>query len=277
MSKVIFVGFDTEQQARTGEALLHELHTEGAITLYNAAVVVRERSGKVAVREGPKMRPVGTVRGLIAGGLLGALGGPVGTAVGLGAGALAGASIDLARADVDRDFVNEVGAHLGPGKAAVLAEIDEDSEGPLDRRMEAIGGTLLRRTRKQIDDVYFEQEIETSQEQLASLEAEQLAAVRASQNEAARKETDRIQAQIDTAKRKMWEKEANLEAQLRLVKEEGSEKIALLEAQKATVTKQSQALLERRLADVRSDYDDRVQRLNDALERRRAAAAVRAE
>ncbi len=277
MSKVIFVGFDTEQQARTGEALLHDLHTAGTITLYQVAIVVREPSGKVAVRERAKRRPISTTGGLIAGGLFGALGGPAGAAVGVVAGALAGASIDLARAGVDADFVNEVGAHLGPGKAAVLAEIDEDSEGPLDRRMEAIGGTPLRRTRRQIDDVYVEQQVETSQEVLASLEVEQLAAVRASQNEAARKETERLQAKIDTSKRKMREKEEALEAQLQLIEKEGREKIALLEAQQVTLAKESQALLERRLADVRSDYDDRRQRLTEALDRRKAAAAARAE
>jgi len=277
MSKVIFIGFDTEQQARTGEWLLHELHREGPITLYNVAIVVREASGKVAVRERPKMRPVGTAGGLLVGGLIGLLGGPVGAAVGVGAGALAGASFDLSRRAVDEDFVDEVGAHLEPGMAAVLAEIDEDAEGPLDRRIQAIGGRLLRCTRRQIDDVRFEQSIEASQEVLASLEAEQLADVRASQNEAARQETDRLQAKIDAATRKIWEKQENLEAQLQLVKEEGREKIALLEAQKATVTEESQALLERRLAGVRGDYEDRIQRLTETLERRKAAAAVRAD
>lgn len=277
MRKVIFVGFDTEQQARTGESLLHELHSEGPITVYNVAIVVRERSGKVAVRERPKMRPAGTAGGLIVGGLIGLLGGPVGTAVGLGAGALTGASFDLTRAGIDEDFVREVGAHLELGNAALVAEIDEDSEAPLDGRMEAIGGTLVRRTRKQIDDVYSEQMIDASQEELASLEAEQLADVRASQNEAARKETDRLQAKIAAARRRMWEKEEELEAQLQRVKEEGREKIALLEAQKATVTEESRALLERRLADVRSDCADRMQRLNEARERRAAAAAERAE
>ena len=277
MSKVIFVGFDTEQQARTGEWVLHELHREGPITLYNVALVVRDASGKVAVRERPKVRPVGTAGGLLVGGLIGLLGGPVGAAVGLGAGALAGASFDLSRAGVDEDFVRDVGTHLHRGQAALLAEIDEDWEGPLDRRMEAIGGRVLRQTRQQIDDGYFEQMIELSQEELASLEAEQLADVRASQDEAARKETDRLQAKIDAARGKMREKEEELEARLHTVKAEGREKIALLETQKATVTEESQALLERRLADVRSDYDDRMQRLSEAQERRKAAAAVRAE
>lgn len=277
MSKVILVGFDTEEQAREGDRVLHEMHGEGPITLYNAAIVVKERNGKVAVCEQPKTRPVGAAGGLIAGGLIGLLGGPVGAAVGLGAGALAGAAVDATRNDVDRDFVADVGAHLGPGKAALVAEIDEDCEGPLDRRMEAVAGTLLRRTRTQIDDAHFEQLIEVSQEELASLEAEQLAAVQASQTETARKETDRLQAKIDEARRKMWEKEEDLEAQLQLVKEESHEKIAVLEAQKAAASEESQALLERRLADVRSDYEDRMQHLSEALERRKTAAAARAE
>jgi hypothetical protein len=62
-----------------------------------------------------------------------------------------------------------------------------------------------------------------------------------------------------------------------LVQEEGRQKIAVLKAQKAQVSQESQALLERRLADVRSDYEDRRQRLNEALERRKAAAAAGAE
>jgi uncharacterized membrane protein len=247
MNKVIFVGFDTEQQARTGEHVLHQLHTEGPVTLHNVAIVVREASGKVAVRERPKMRPMRTAGGVILGGLIGLLGGPVGTAVGMGAGAVTGALFDLTRAGVGDAFVKQVGAHLEPGKAALIADIDEDSEGPLDRRMEAIGGTLLRRTRKEIHHVYFEQVAEPSEEELARLEAEQLADVRASQDEAARKETDRLQAKIDATRRKMREKEEELEAQLQLVKDEGHEKIALLEAQKAAATAESQALLERRV------------------------------
>ena len=272
MRKMIFAGFDTEQRARTGESLLRELHREGAVTLRHVALVVREHHGEVAVRERPGMRPIGTAGGLVAGGLVGLFGGPVAAAVGLGAGALAGVSIDLARRGVEEDFVKRVGAQLERGHAAVIAEVDEDSEGPLDRRMRAIGGTLLRQTREQIDDLYSERPVEPSREVLANLEAEQLADVRASQNEAARKETDRLQAKIDAARLKMWEKEDDLEARLQQVKEEGRKKIAVLEAQKAAASEQSQAVLEGRLADVRSDYEDRVRRSSEALDRRRIHA-----
>jgi hypothetical protein len=43
MNKVIFVGFDTEQQADEGDCALHDMHRDGTLTLYNDAVVVKER------------------------------------------------------------------------------------------------------------------------------------------------------------------------------------------------------------------------------------------
>ncbi len=277
MSKVIAVAFDTEEQAREAEGVLHEMHKDGPITLYNQAIVVKEPDGTVAVRRQPKTPRVGTASGLVAGGLLGLLAGPAGAAAGLGAGALAGAAVDAAENGVDTYFVTDVGAQLEPGKAALVAEIDEDSEGPLDRRMEEIAGRPLRRTRTLLGDGSLDQLIEVSREELANMEAEQLAAVQYEQAEAARKETGRLQAKIDAARWKMWEKEEDLEARLQRVKEEGHEKIAVLEAQKADVSEQSHALLERRLADVRSDYETRERRLNEALERRKAAAGTQPE
>jgi uncharacterized membrane protein len=70
--------------------------------------------------------------------------------VGLSTGTLMGAAFDLTEEGVERDFVEDAGARLEPGKAALIAEIDEQWQGPLDTRMEALGGTLLRRTRRRL-------------------------------------------------------------------------------------------------------------------------------
>ncbi len=86
----------------------------------------------------------------------------------------------------------------------------------------------------------------------------------------ATKKADQLQTKIDAAKRKLSAKESELEAKIRSLDEEGKERIAALEQQKATVTEQSRALLESRLADVRSEYDRRKRRLRDALERQKA-------
>jgi uncharacterized membrane protein len=274
MNKVIFVGFDTEQKAYEGDRALRDMHRDGTLTLYNDAVVVKEPGGTVAVRRAPDAEPVGAFGGMLTGGLIGLLGGPVGAAVGLGAGTLIGAAFDLTKEGVDRDFVEDAGARLEPGKAAVIAEIDEQWQAPLDTRMEGLGGTLVRRTQTQIEDAYLEREIETAQKELAALESETMAEVKAAQTEKARKQAEKLQAKIDAAKRKVQEKEDELARKLQSVKSEGDRKIAVLEAQKATATAESKAALERRLADVRNDYKGRTGRLQEAVDRRTAVHAT---
>jgi uncharacterized membrane protein len=274
MNKVIFVGFESEQKAYEGDRALHDMHREGTISLYNDAVVVKERSGKVAVRRAPEGEPVGMFGGMLTGGLIGLLGGPIGAAVGLGTGTLIGAAFDLTKEGVDQDFVEDVGARLEPGKAAVIAEIDEQWQVPLDTRMEALGGTLVRRTQTQIEDAYLEREIETAQRELAELESETVAELKASQTEKARRRAERLQEKIDAAKRKVQAKEDELAGKLQAVRTEGDRKIALLEAQKATASAESRAALERRLADVRADYARRTKRLQEAMDRGKAQPVV---
>ena len=274
MNKVIFVGFDSEQKAYEGDRALQDMHRDGTLTLYNDAVVVKEAGGKVAVRRGPEAEPVGAFGGMLTGGLIGLLGGPVGAAVGLGAGTLIGAAFDLTKEGIDRDFVEDAGARLAPGRAAVIAEIDEQWQVPLDTRMEGLGGKLMRRTQTQIEDAYLEREIETAQKELAILQSETVAEVKATQSEKARKRAEQLQAKIDAAKRKVQEKEDELARKLQSVKDEGGQKIAVLEAQKATATAESTAALERRLADVRSDYERRTGRLQEAVDRRNVAPAT---
>jgi len=273
MNKVIFVGFDSEKKAYEGDRALHNMHRDGTLTLYNDAVVVKEPGGSVAVRQAPDGGPVGTFGGMVTGGLIGLLGGPLGAAVGLGAGTLMGAAFDLTREGVDRDFVEDVGARLEPGTAAVIAEIDENWQAPLDREMEALGGKLLRQTQTQIEDAYLERSVEAAQKELAALEAERLAQVANGQTEKARKQAEKLQAKIDAANRKVQERENELAAKMRAVKEEGNKKIAMLEAQKATALAESKAHLENRLAALRGDYEARSKRLQQALDSRKAAHA----
>ena len=81
-----------------------------------------------------------------------------------------GAAFDLTREGVDGEFVQDAGARLQPGKAAVIAEIDEQWQVPLDTRMEALGGHVERRTQMQIEDAYLDREIEAAQQELAELD-----------------------------------------------------------------------------------------------------------
>jgi uncharacterized membrane protein len=270
MNKVIFVGFDSEQKAYEGDRAVHDLHVDGTLTLYNDAIVVKESSGKVVMRRAPDTDPVGTVGGMITGGLVGLLGGPIGAAVGLSAGTLIGAAFDLSEQGIDSDFVEEAGARLAPGTAALIAEIDEQWQVPLDTRMEALGGKVLRQTRTQIEDAYLERDVEAAERELAVLEAERVAQVQAAQAEKARKQAEKLQAKIDAAQRKLQAKQEQLAAKMETIKDEANHKIAVLEAQVATANAESKTVLEERLAHVRSEYAGRSKRLQEALESRKA-------
>jgi uncharacterized membrane protein len=274
MNKVIFVGFETEEQAYEGDRALHDMHSEGTLTLYNDAVVVKERGGKIVMRRVPEAEPVGTFGGMITGGLVGLLGGPVGAAVGLGAGTLVGAAFDLTQEGIDRDFVEDAATRLEPGKAALIAEIDEQWQVPLDSRMEALGGKVVRQTRTEIEDAYVERSLEATERELEALEAEKVAQAQAAQAEKARKQAEKLQAKIDAAQRKLQAKQSDLAAKMQAVKDEGTRKIAVLEAQKANATAESKVVLDERLAQVRGEYGRRTKRLQDTLEGRKAAHAT---
>ena len=275
MNTVIYVGFDTETKAYEGARALRDMHREGTLTVYNDAVVVKEADGTVVVREQPEGEPLATVGGMLTGGLIGLLGGPIGAAMGMGTGTLMGAAFDLTREGIDRDFVEDVAAHLvAPGKSAVIAEIEESWQVPLDARMEALGGTVMRRTPTEIEDAYFEREIQASQRELAALQGEKLAEVTASETKKSAAKAAKLQAKIVAAKNKVAERERAVAAKLQSVKDEGSERVALLEAQQKSASAESKAALDRRIAEVRIDYQRRADNLEQVLERRKAAPAT---
>jgi hypothetical protein len=210
---------------------------------------------------------------MLTGGLIGLLGGPVGAAVGLGTGTLIGAAFDLTEEGIEQDFVEDAGAGLEAGTAALIAEIDEQWQVPLDTRMEALGGKLLRQTRTQIEDAYAERAVQAAERELAALEAETVAHVQPAQAEKARKQAEKLQAKIDAAQRKLQAKQSELAAKMQAVEDEGNRKIAVLDAQMATATAESKALIKERLAEVRSEYSRRTKRLQEAVESRKAAHA----
>jgi len=80
MDKMIVVVFDSEIKAYEGSKALQELQEEGSINLYAKAVIARDASGKVTVKQQGDMGPVGTAVGLLTGSLIGLLGGELGLA-----------------------------------------------------------------------------------------------------------------------------------------------------------------------------------------------------
>ena len=266
MEKMLIAVFENERLAYDGLRALRELHREGTVSVFADAVIAKDAGGKVSIRQGPDDGPVGTVLGWFTGGLVGLLGGPIAAALGAGAGSLAGAAFDLTRLGVGQDVVDEVGEHLVPGRAALVAHVDEQWQTPVDVRLEAVGGQIVRRSLVDVEDAFFEKEIARYQVELDELEAELQAA---SANRKAK-----VRAKIDAVRGKLEAKEAALAARVEALEREAEAKMASLREQIETAAAERKAHLEKRRSEVKAEYEVRSAKLRQAWELTKSALTV---
>ncbi|MBP6765436.1 MAG: DUF1269 domain-containing protein, partial [Rubrivivax sp.] len=224
MNKLLVAVFDNETAADAGLNALRNLHAAGDITLYATGVLVKDAHGAVHVRKAMDSGPVGTATGLAVGSLIGLLGGRAGVAVGALTGTVVGAVRDFWAAGVGLDFVEEAEKHLRPGKAALVAEIEEEWVIPVDAALQAAGGEVLRRTRTEVAEAQFDHDIAAFKAEIKELESEashasgdartklqaKLAATKLSLDAAVR----RAQQRADTLKQEAEAKAESLKLQL---------------------------------------------------------------
>jgi uncharacterized membrane protein len=150
VEKTLVIVFDDEAKAYGGSHALEGLEEHGDVTLDELAIIVKHADGSACVENiGRFRRLTRTITGGVLGGLLGLACGPVGVAVGLIGGGAMGAlgrkehSFDKENC-FDKEFGKDITAALTPGKAAVIAEVLEESEPPVNNRMAALGGVVFR-------------------------------------------------------------------------------------------------------------------------------------
>jgi uncharacterized membrane protein len=265
MSKMLVATFDEESKAFEGSRALTQLHRDGAISVYAAAVIGRDADGKISVKDEIDEGPIGTALGMMTGALIGMWGGPAGVVVGTAAGGMAGWAGDLFNLGVGADFVDDVGAQLEPGKTAVVAEIGENWVTPVDTRMAELGGTVIRRNRLDVEDEQIEREIAATKAELAELKAEYKAA--SAENKA------KLQAKIDATKAKLSAAGDRAKAKADSYKKENEAKLIAVQAQMAEAKAEAKANLEKRSAELKSDYEARSNKVKQAWERTKEAVA----
>jgi len=172
MDRMLVAVFDNVSEAQQGLAALVQLDLDGSITVFAHAVVARNPDGTTIVEEGRAPWPSGTLIGTPLGALIGLLGGAPGVAIGAIAGFFVGGTADSSRARIGEDFADDVARALSPNRAAVVAEIEEDTTGPVDTRMEALGGTVFRRTLAEVRHTIHEDHIAAIKADLAQIKAE---------------------------------------------------------------------------------------------------------
>ena len=233
MDRILVVVFDNESKAYEGEKALQQLDGDGSISVYGHAVLVKNPDGTTMVRQSDDRGPFGTLVGTLLGSLIGLLGGPTGFAIGGAVGFVGGTAADLNKARIGDDFIVDVAKVLLPNRAAVVAEIEEDSTRPLDARMEAVGGTTFRRAVSEVKH---------------TIHNENIAAIKA---DLAQKTAERAKADADR-KAELQEKINELESKLQAWLEEDQERrqAGEREAQaKALILKAKAAIAKARAAE----------------------------
>ena len=258
MDKMLVVVFESELKAYEGSRALQELQNEGSINLYAKAVIARDASGKVSVKQQGDMGPVGTSVGLLTGSLIGLLGGPVGVAIGAYAGTVVGLFYDMGHLSVGEDYLSEVEKSLLPGKAAVVAEVWEEWTTPVDSRMEALGGVVIRRTREEFVDAQIERDVAALNADLAELEAER--------DQATGEARAKLQAKVDAAKGRVKTSQDAIQARIEASQKESEAKIKSLQEQAAKESGERKAKREARIAELKADQKRRSDLLKQAGE-----------
>jgi uncharacterized membrane protein len=265
-NKILVSVFDSEQMAFEGLSALKDLHRDGDITLYASTVIVKDPSGTVDVRQAQDKGPLGTFVGMVTGGLVGLLGGPVGVAVGAYVGGFGGLTYDLFKAGVSMDFVDEVSASLTPGKAAVVADIDEMWVTPVDARLAALGGMTFRRLHGEVIDAELVRETESAQVELEQLRAE----LRETSGEA----KAHVEAAINAKRQKLEALADRVDKTLTQEKAELEAKVSTLRAQRDAAHERKRERIDARIEELKTAYATRQAKLEEA--RRLAKASVEA-
>lgn len=269
VNKILISVFDTEEAAFKGVSALKDLHRDGDITLYASAVIAKGADGQVEVRQEADRGPVGTLVGVVTGGLVGLLGGPVGAAVGAYIGGTGGFLYDLFSAGFGVDLVDEVSNAMTPGKAAIVANIDETWVTPVETRFGELGATTFRRLPGEVLDEQLAREAAISKAELEQLDAE----LRQASGEAKAK----VQTAIDGQRQKLEALVTRVDAAIDQQEAELDAQLTALGAQLASARAQQRERIEKRIAEVKASHDARVAKLREARQLAKQALALTRE
>ena len=276
MDTFIAVVFDDEVHAFKGAEALKDLHGNGDLVVYAAAVIAKDAEGNVSIKQGTDVGPIGTAFGVLTGALVGVLAGPMavasgavaaGTAAasaaavsGMAAGSIIGGTFgmfrDLYEAGIGADVLDKLNSELAPGKSAVVAAVDEVWTTPLDVKMKEAGGIVFRKLRIDIVDEQIERDIAASDAELKQLQAE---------FDAADAETrEWIQSKIDTAKANLTALDEKARNRLTKLNDEFNARVTALDAQIKTAVADAKTKLEQRKAALITDFNTRKDKLQKA-------------
>jgi uncharacterized membrane protein len=151
MSDLIAIAYDDMFKAEEVRLTLAKLQKEHLIELDDAAVVVKDKEGKVKLKQAINL----TAAGAASGGFWGLLIGTLflvplfGAAVGAATGAIGGALTDIG---VDDDFMRELGQTLQPETSALFILVRKVTPDKVLDEVSKYGGKILRTSLSKDDE-----------------------------------------------------------------------------------------------------------------------------
>jgi uncharacterized membrane protein len=151
MSDLFAIAYDDMFKAEEVRLTLAKLQKEHLIELEDAAVVVKDKEGKVQLKQAINL----TAAGAASGGFWGLLIGTLflvplfGAAVGAASGAIGGALSDIG---VDDDFMRDLGETLQPETSALFILVRKVTPDKVLDEVSKYGGTILRTSLNKDDE-----------------------------------------------------------------------------------------------------------------------------
>jgi len=255
---IFFVAvFDSEAFAYEGLSILNDLHGSGDITLYATAIVAKEASRTFRVRHTSGDGPIGLALDRLMGSVLSWHAAPIGATYKPSAESMAELISDLTRAGVSLDFLSEVSQALAPGKAAVLAEVQETWAIPVDARLNKIGGQVLKRQRTELFEDQLQHDAAWLTVELKQRQAEMVLAS-AAHRAALQKEVDNIKHKLETTL-------AAAEAGQEQTKSEAAAKLSILGEQLKLADERQKTKIDGHVEEVKTEYETRRVKLGQTL------------
>ncbi len=256
MSKIVISVFDNERAALEALGKLQTYHTEGSVSLFANAILVKNGEGYTTVTNTTTPGGDATVTGLLIGGLIGLLAGPVGAAAGASIGGLTGLAVDADEAEVDIHLANEVADVLGRGNAALLAEVVEVANVNIAAELEALGGVYFECSRDEIAENLYAARAKAYDEELEALRDEWRQSTGAARDKAA--------ANIAAAEGKIQQLNRDTDANIKAHRRRADVRIAVMRDQVETASEERKKQLEKRIEETRENTAARTAKLKEA-------------
>ena len=147
ITKFMAAIFEDYERVEQGEQAVLSLKREGTLSVFGMAVVARGAAGlsMMEAPNGPSTEALTELLSELSAAVSALPGQPLGLMTDLGSWG------DLVDFGVTKNFIQTLANALLPGKAAVIAEIEEDWITPLDLRVEEIGGRIMRTWRSEFE------------------------------------------------------------------------------------------------------------------------------